>query len=132
MHEELLSRELLARIEKLAGTKVESYRRVAGGYTPALRLLCRTNKTSFFVKIGATVLTSASLRREIRVYNCLRSEFMPRLLACEDHESAPILIIEDLSQEHWPPPPWSERQVELTLAQINALHNTPTVIQFSE
>lgn len=128
MNEELLSRELLARIEKLTGTKVAAYRRVIGGYTPALRLLCRTNETSFFVKVGATALTSEFLRREIRVYNSLRGEFMPRLIASEDHESAPMLIIEDLAQHYWPPP-WSERQLELTLAQINALHNTPAALE---
>ncbi len=128
MNEDVLSRELLARIERLTGTQVESYRRVVGGYTPALRLLCRTDKASFFVKIGATALTSEQLRREIGIYNCLRGAFMPRLVACADHESAPVLIIEDLSQQHWPPP-WSERQVELTLAQINALHNTPAALE---
>lgn len=128
MNEELLSRELLARIEKLTRTKVASYQRVVGGYTPALRLLCRTDKASFFVKVGATALTSEFLRREIRVYHALRGEFMPRLIASEDHESAPILIIEDLSQQHWPPP-WSERQLALTLAQIDALHHTSAALE---
>ncbi|HEV2799754.1 MAG TPA: hypothetical protein VGW12_04610 [Pyrinomonadaceae bacterium] len=53
---------------------------------------------------------------------------MPRLLAAEESESEPILIIEDLSAEHWPPP-WDERQIELTLAQINALHRTKASLE---
>src|SRR4051794_2946866 len=116
--------ELISRIEKLVGAKVESYRRVeGGGYTPALRLLCRTAGASLFVKVGVTPLTSAFINREIRVYNSLSGDFMPRLLAWEHDESEPVLVIEDLSACHWPPP-WNERQIELTLAQINALHNT--------
>jgi len=47
-------RELMSRIERLIGKKVESYHRVEGGYTPALRLLCKTTKASFLVKIEAT------------------------------------------------------------------------------
>ncbi|HEX5707688.1 MAG TPA: phosphotransferase [Pyrinomonadaceae bacterium] len=121
MNEDMPSRELTSRIERLVGKKVESYRLVEGGYTPALRLLCETSEGSFFVKVGTTPLTSKSLNREIRIYDCLSGGFMPRLLASEARESEPILIIEDLSRGHWPPP-WDERQLELTLAQIHSLH----------
>lgn len=124
----MLRRELTSRIERLIGAKVESYRRVEGGYTPALRLVCETNKAGFFVKVGATPLTSENLAREIRMYNSVSGDFMPHLIASEHHESEPILIIEDLSRQHWPPP-WNERQIELTLAQINALHNTPASLE---
>lgn len=128
MNEDVPRRELTSRIERLIGARVESYRRVAGGYTPALRLLCRTAEACFFVKIGTTPLTSQFLSREIRVYNSLSGDFMPRLVASEDDESEPILVIEDLSAHHWPPP-WDERQLELTLAQINALHDTPASLE---
>ena len=123
----MLRRDLTSRIEKLIGEKVESYRRVEGGYTPALRLLCKTAEASFFVKIGATPLTNKNLGHEIRLYNCLSGDFMPRLVASENHESESILIIEDLSRQHWPPP-WDERRIDLTLAQIDALHNTPAPV----
>jgi thiamine kinase-like enzyme len=128
MNEDKPRRELAARIERLIGTKVESYRRVEGGYTPALRLLCQTTEASFFAKIGTTPDTSKGISREIRIYNSLSGDFMPHLVAAEDHESEPILIIEDLSTQHWPPP-WDERQVDLTLAQINTLHNTPAAVE---
>lgn len=127
-NEGMLRGDLACRIERLIGAKVESYRPVAGGYTPATWLLCRTVKTSFFVKVGATPLTSQFLRREIRTYNCIRGEFLPNLVAREDHESAPILVIEDLSAHHWPPP-WDERRVDLMLAQINTLHNTNILLE---
>ena len=127
-NEDVPSRELISRIERLVGARVESYRRVEGGYTPALRLLCETAEATFFAKIGTTPLTSRSLSREIRVYNSLSGDFMPRLVASEDHETEPVLIIEDLSARHWPPP-WDARQIELTLEQIDALHNTPASVE---
>jgi len=114
---------LTSRIERLVGARVESCRRVEGGYTPALRLLCETGKGTFFAKVGTTPSTREGLSREIRVYNSLRGDFMPRLIASEDDESESILVIEDLSSRHWPPP-WDGRHVELALAQIDALHNT--------
>jgi Phosphotransferase enzyme family len=128
MNEDAPGRELTHRIERLVGAKIESCRRVGGGYTPALRLLCRTTEGSFFVKIGTTRGTAKSLSREIQIYNSLSGDFMPRLLASEDHESAPILVIEDLSPRHWPPP-WGGRHVDLTLAQIDALHHTPASLE---
>lgn len=124
----MVRRELASRIEGLVGARVESYRRVEGGYTPALRLVCRTVEASFFAKIGTTPGTCKSLNREIEIFKRLSGDFMPRLLAAETHESEPILIIEDLSAQHWPPP-WDERQIELTLAQIDALHHTPASLE---
>lgn len=128
MNEGALRRELISRIERLVGAKVESCRRVEGGYTPALRLLCETTGASFFAKIGTTPGTSKGLSREIHIYNCLSGDFMPHLVASEDDETEPILIIEDLSSQHWPPP-WDERQIKLTLAQIHALHGTPASVE---
>jgi thiamine kinase-like enzyme len=125
--ENIVCQGLVLRIERLIGAKVESYTPVAGGYTPATRLLCRTTKTSFFAKIGATPLTSQFLRREIHVYNSVSGAFMPKLVAWEDHESTPILVLEDLSAAQWPPP-WDERRVELVLAQIHAMHHTQVAL----
>ena len=124
----MLSRELAGRIERLVGARVESYSRVEGGYSAALRLLCRTAGGSFFAKVGTTPPTCANLRREIHVYNNLSGDFMPRLVASEDRESEPVLVIEDLSTHHWPPP-WDERRIEMTLAQIDALHHTPASLE---
>lgn len=123
MGEAVVGRELASRVERLVGARVESYRRVEGGYTPALRLVCETAGASFFAKVGTTPGTRQSLRREIRVYNSLSGDFMPRLVASEDDESEPVLIIEDLSRGHWPPP-WDGRHIELALAQVGALHHT--------
>jgi thiamine kinase-like enzyme len=115
--------DLISRIERLVGSKVRSYQTVEGGYTPATRLLCNTDTTRFFAKAGATPLTSEFLRREICAYQRISGPFMPTLIAWEEHESEPILLIEDLSNHHWPPP-WDDRRVELVLSQIATMHST--------
>jgi len=126
---EMVREDLVFRIEKLLGSRLESYQAVVGGgYTPAARLLCRTGSANFFVKIGTTPLTSQFIRREIDVYNRIRGEFMPRLIACEDREEEPILVIEDLSGKTWPPP-WSRSQIDLVVAQIDVMHNTPADLE---
>lgn len=128
MAESSIPGELARRIERLVGARVESYRRVEGGYTPALRLVCGTAGGRLFAKVGTTPGTCESLRREIHVYRRLRGDFMPRLLAADDEEPEPILVIEDLSSHHWPPP-WDGRQIELTLAQIDAMHGTRATLE---
>lgn len=115
--------ELRTRIERLLGAAVETYRHVQGGYTPATRLLCRTRKGDFFVKAGATPLTSEFLRSEIEAYQRIAGAFVPKLVAWEEHETEPILIIEDLSSACWPPP-WDERQVVCVAEQIQEMHRT--------
>jgi thiamine kinase-like enzyme len=122
------TRELQARIERLLGAKVEAMRQVAGGYTPALRLLCQTALGSFFVKVGTTPLTSQMLRREMRNYQLISGDFIPQLVAWEDAAEAPLLILEDLSTAHWPPP-WDEQKVARVLAQIHLMHNTQAPLE---
>jgi hypothetical protein len=56
------------------------------------------------------------------IYNSNSGDFMPKLIGWDDDGSKPILIIEDLSAHHWPPP-WSERQIELVLRQIDTMHH---------
>lgn len=127
-----LPAELQVRIERLLDARLLACRRAEGGYTPATRLVCDTSRGACFVKIGATPLTARFIRREIAVYTALRGDFMPRLVAAEDHEHEPILIIEDLSTCDWPPP-WDEHAVERVRAQIEAMHAAPASLeQFAE
>src|SRR5688572_27909696 len=124
----MIGRGLARRIERLIGARVESYTPVVGGYTPATRLLCRTNTATFFAKIGATPGTCRFVRREIDVYHAVSGAFMPRLVASEDHESAPVLILEDLSAARWPPP-WDEGRVEVVLARIHEMHHAQVSLE---
>jgi len=118
-------KELLARVEALVGARVESHRVAEGGYTPATRLVCETAKGSFFAKAGSTPLTAGFVRREARAYDVLEGPFVPHRVAWQDDEDAPLLIIEDLSHAHWPPP-WDTKHVDRTLAQVDAMHAMTT------
>src|SRR5262249_29377625 len=88
---------LQSRIERLLGAKIKSCRRIEGGYSPALRLLCQTAGGAFFVKVGTAPPICQMLRREIRNYTLIRGDFIPQLIGWEDDAVTPILIIEDLS-----------------------------------
>jgi thiamine kinase-like enzyme len=118
-----ISEALTARIECLLDSKIESVVFAEGKYTQAIRVFCKTDKGKFFVKIGATPRSSKFLNREIQIYRTLNGSFMPVFVAAEEHESEPILIIEDMSSNHWPPP-WDRAKVDLALEQIEAMHNT--------
>jgi hypothetical protein len=57
---------------------------------------------------------------------------MPRLIAWEDHEAEPILIIEDLSRAVWPPP-WTRDRFDAVRAAIAAMHATAAPVpRFAE
>jgi hypothetical protein len=119
---------LTARIERLTGAKLLACRRVVGGYTPATRLLCTTATSRYFAKVGATAATREYLRREAHVYGRVAGPFMPRLIGWEDDPLEPLLVLEDLSTAHWPPP-WDDGRVEVVLAQIHALHGTRVALE---
>jgi thiamine kinase-like enzyme len=123
---------LLDRVSTLLGNKVLSATPVVGGYTPATRLLCQTAKGRVFVKAGSTPLTAEFVRREIEVYKSISGSFMPQLIAHQDHETEPVLILEDLSTAYWPPP-WTPTTVELVLMQIDSIHGVkPPLEPFSK
>ena len=72
------------------------------------------------------------LKDEGVVYANVRGAFMPRLIAWEDHECEPILIIEDLAHAVWPPP-WTRENFEAARAAIAAMHQvTAPVPRFAE
>jgi len=118
----MLTPELESRISALLGGPILSCRPTSGGYTPAIRVVCETVHGSAFVKIGTSEFTVAGLRKEHQNYQLISAPFVPRFIAFEDHETAPILVMEDLSTHHWPPP-WTEEHVAQVVAEINALHS---------
>src|SRR4029079_9173235 len=70
--------------------------------------------TKYFVKIGVTVPSVRALRNEAWVYRQLHLPCMPALVAWQDDETMPRLILEDLSSLQWPPP-WSPRTITMAL-----------------
>jgi len=105
------------------------WRRVEGGYTAAERWVVQlSDATSRFVKIAAGGRTAAWLRAEYRVYSQLDAAFLPQLYGWNDDGRLPILVLEDLSRAHWPPP-WQPGQVESVLRALARVHATRLPLQ---
>lgn len=117
--------DIVARVERLLGWTPESWRPVHGGYTPTARYAVANGIRTGFVKIATTEMTAWQINREIVAYAGISGRFVPRVLGAEADETAPILIIEDLSHANWPPP-WTDRLVAQVMETIAEMHATPT------
>lgn len=76
-----------------------------------------------FVKHALTDDAAEWLRKERLLYESVRGAFMPAYLGAYD-DGATLLVLEDLSSAHWPPP-WSSQRIDAVLASLNELHATP-------
>jgi hypothetical protein len=123
------------RVARLAGATPVAWVRRTGGYSPAERWVATLpDGSTVFAKAGVSALTSDWLRREFAVYEALRARFMPSVLAYEDDPVSPLMLFEDLTYAHWPPP-WSFRNVESVreaLADLAGMHAPPFLHPASE
>ena len=96
------------RVATAAGRPVRSLRRVeTRGYAMAFHAIAEfADGSTAFVKAGAEEVTSEFLRDELRIYQALDGPFMPTLFGYDDADP-PLLVLEDLSAAHWPPP-WDD------------------------
>lgn len=108
----------VARAERLLGSEAETWasppRRgwsMAEHWTVAF-----ADGTRAFLKTGSIDPIPGWIRDEHRVYGLVEGAFMPRLLGFEDGDE-PLLVLEDLTPAHWPPP-WRDGDVELVLATL--------------
>jgi hypothetical protein len=105
-------------VQRLLGSPVAAERAVAGGYTHASRrIVTLADGRTAFVKTAVDELTLGWLRNEHRIYSSLEGAFMPRMLGWEE----PVLVLEDLSDGHWPPP-WRDGDVEAVKRALAELH----------
>lgn len=111
-------RSLIERVARLAGAAPVAWVRRTGGYSPAERWVATLpDGATCFVKMATTDLTAEWLRTEARVYESVQAECMPRVYAWEDDATLPLLIAEDLTYAHWPPP-WTQRNVQAVLEAL--------------
>jgi len=95
------------------------------GYTAAGRWIARLGDgSSVFVKAATSGQTAAWLREEHRIYQAVRGRFLPVIQGWEDEDDRPLLLLEDLSGAHWPPP-WSPEQVERLLGALSEMAASP-------
>lgn len=126
MAEPLLSPELRARLEEALGRRIVGATRRTGGYSLALRLrLELADGTFVFAKVATTEPTANWLRREVVVYEALGSQpFLAEFRGWGDHPDQPFLLLEDLSEAHWPPP-WTSARIDSVLAALAAVRIAP-------
>jgi hypothetical protein len=116
--------DAVARTEKVLDAAATAWTAVASrGYALGDRWLVRLDDgRTVFAKRAIGDSTAESLRAEQRVYAALRVSFMPKLLGWED-AVLPLLVLEDLSAERWPPP-WSPTSVDAVLATLETVAAT--------
>jgi Phosphotransferase enzyme family len=118
--------DAVVRAERILGSKAASWTRVESrGYAANEHWTVRLRDgTRAFLKHAAPVDPCPQwLRDEERVYAAVSGPFMPWLLGFEDDER-PLLVLEDLSDAHQPPP-WRDGDVEAVLVALEALASTP-------
>lgn len=107
---------------------LQSFQPVLGGYTSALRgVAAFADDRTAFVKAATSEQTAGWLRTEYGVYCHLNSngaDFLPRVHAWDDDGSLPILVLEDLSRAHWPPP-WTPEQIGQVGETLSSLRAMP-------
>jgi hypothetical protein len=113
------------RVSDAVGKLLRSLRRVqTRGYAMAYHAIAEfEDGSTAFVKAGAEEVTSEFLRDELRFYKTVQAPFMPRLLGF-DEDDPPLLVLEDLSGAHWPPP-WSAEAIQAVRESLNAIWSTP-------
>jgi hypothetical protein len=116
---------LVEAVRTAAGREPATWERVVrGGYTPAERwIVTLEDATRAFAKFGTTELTADWLRLEHRAYIDIEGPFMPRFTGWQDGP-VPALLVEDLSDAHWPPP-WHPGQVDRVLETLDLVAATP-------
>ena len=114
-----------AEVAEAAGSRPVRRREIVGGYTRNARrwLVELEDARSVFVKVALDELAAQWLRDEHRVYSTVHEAYLPAFLGWHDDEVT-VLVLEDLSQAHWPPP-WGDGHVDAALSALDAIHATP-------
>ena len=95
-----------------------------GGYTLMEHWLVELEDgTRAFAKVAVDEPTAGFLRDEHRVYAQVKASFLPAFLGWDDDGDRPVLLLEDLTEEHWPPP-WRDGDIEAVLAALDEIHGT--------
>jgi hypothetical protein len=129
-----LNAALLDRFERALGQPLTILKAIQRGYTPALRLRARLQDgNTVFIKCATTGPTAEWLREEYKVYTSLQAPFMCQLIAWEDKEEFPFLVLEDLSDADWPPP-WTPHKIGLVCDMLTQLvsYTLPDLLPLEE
>ncbi len=116
------------RIAEMIHARPVGFRPASGGYTAAERgVITFENGQSAFLKAAVSEQTAEWLRAENAVYRHLSAydaDFLPKVLAWDDNGVRPILLLEDLSAAHWPPP-WEQAHAARVAETLSRLRHIP-------
>lgn len=116
--------ELLARVERLLGSRPASWVRPTGGYSIAERWsLDLTDGRRVFAKMAPTEDLAWRVRDEHRHMTMFRDDFRCEIVAFQDAER-PLLVLEDLRDGRWPPP-WELGDVQRVRETLERIWATP-------
>ena len=105
----------------LAPLGLEPISRVEAGYTETGRwIVALPGGGRAFAKLAVDQLTADWLRAEWRVYGRVKAPFLPRVVSWHDRDGSTVLVLEDLSGAHWPPP-WREGDVAALRAIVDSV-----------
>jgi Phosphotransferase enzyme family len=109
----------------LAPLGLEPVSRVEAGYTETERwIVALPGGGRAFAKLAVDQLTADWLRAEWRVYGRVKAPFLPRVVSWHDRDGLTVLVLEDLSGAHWPPP-WRDGDVAALRATLADVAGTP-------
>ncbi len=127
--------EVVTAVEVLTGRRVVAHHDPPGsGCTPAIRVVAELDSGDrVFAKAGADDHIAGWIDAEIAAYRSIRGTFMPTFVgAAATRSGRSVLVLEDLSSAHWPPP-WPADGVGSVRSALDELHamvapaSTPTV-----
>ncbi|MGV9295829.1 phosphotransferase [Amycolatopsis sp. NPDC003676] len=121
-----LQRRDYERLKRAAGADVVRANLITGrGYTQNRRMIIElASGATLFAKQATDAASAAWLRTEYSAYRHLRGSFLPELLGWDDDGEFPVLLLQDLSDAHWPPP-WDAGMVDAVLAVLEEVAAHP-------
>ncbi|HEX6701659.1 MAG TPA: phosphotransferase [Gaiellaceae bacterium] len=108
-----------AEVERAAGSAPVRWSDVVGGGYASNTARWRVELAdgrAVFVKLALDETAAEWLRDEHRLYSALEAPFLPELVGWADGAET-FLVLEDLSDAHWPPP-WREGDVDAVLSAL--------------
>jgi aminoglycoside phosphotransferase (APT) family kinase protein len=96
---------VLAAIAAATGTRPTSWQHVVAGHTHAEKWLVELpDGRRAFVKAGMETSARAQIEREATILRSVAAVYMPALHGTATVDDWSVLVLEDLSAAHWPPP----------------------------
>jgi Phosphotransferase enzyme family len=96
--------DVRAAVSEATGMRPTSWQYFVAGYTHAEKWLIELGDERAFVKAAANATARSQIEREAAIIDALQAPFMPEFYGSTAVGDWTVLVLEDLSGAHWPPP----------------------------